>query len=397
MRGTSDGDQERRELVAVRAGVRRLYGPVLLSAVVGLWVLVALGVLGVLIDRPPTPTPAAAFEQWLVALPRIGVGDTLAVLGVLATVVIALSLTADGAPRREDAASDLGEPAALARDLFREEITVAASAMGMLAAFMGMLGLVDAAEAPATFSTGPVGEAVAILALASVLAAVAAMADRHSSVELRAVEADVRSHAVRRFEPRLRAAVGGPLPRRWAVRPVAALRRPAAWTTALGTGFAVAVELLARVRGGGAPAAPFLAGVLDVALLTALVLVTSAAMWWTLARRHARRAHRVRRRFSVADVPAATWWLSWAGAALVVVVWTFGTGAAIEGPAERLVAWAAVVALVLPVPLWAWLGGRREGLRRRLIAFGLLTDRVPALRESYSQALRMRAHTGPET
>lgn len=142
-RHSPGGSGERRELLAVRSGVRRLYGPVVVSALVALWLLVGIGLLGIVIDRPPLASPQAALEHWWVALPRIGVGDTLAVLALLATVVIALSLTGDGAPRRNGASPDLADPHALARDLFREEVTVAASAMGMLAAFMGVLGLTD--------------------------------------------------------------------------------------------------------------------------------------------------------------------------------------------------------------------------------------------------------------
>lgn len=396
-RHSPGGSGERRELLAVRSGVRRLYGPVVVSALVALWLLVGIGLLGIVIDRPPLASPQAALEHWWVALPRIGVGDTLAVLAVLATVVIALSLTGDGAPRRNGASPDLADPHALARDLFREEVTVAASAMGMLAAFMGVLGLIDAAEVPATFSTGPVGEAVAVLALAAVLAAVAAMADRNPSEEVRAVEAQVRAAALDRLEARLRVAVGGPVPRSWGRHPYLALRRPLGQAAQLAGGLALLVGVVVaflRAADDGLGRAVG-DGLVTTVGLTALALVASAATLRGIARHHGRTQHRVRRGLSVADVPVVTWWLVWTVLLLVVLVWAVEvTGAG--GPAgARLAAWAAIGALVLPVPLWVWRAARPGGLRRRLVLHGCLTDRVPALRETYSQALRVREHAGP--
>ena len=387
--GPRRGRDERRELLAVRAGVRRLYAPVVLSALIALGLLVGLGVLGIILDRPPLPTPGEAFAQWWIALPRIGVGDTLAALAVLATVVVALSLTGESAPHRGDGDTVHVDPAALARDLFREEITVAASTMGMLAAFMGVLGLLDSAEGSATFSTGPVGEAIAVLGLAVALAAVAAMADRHSSAEIRAVEAHVRDRALERLEERLARDVGGTVPRAWGLHPGLALRRPLTRTAWVAGTLAVLVGAgVLWLRGPVGTAENLVVAVVTAAVLLGLAL---AASWITLRAlaRALGRHDEMRRGLRIAAVPAVAWWLVW------VVVWLIDLSASTDDPVQRLTTWAAVGALVLPGPVWWWLAGRDAGLRRRLVLVGMLTERVPALRETYSQALRVRAHAGP--
>ncbi|NLF05325.1 MAG: hypothetical protein GX593_10055 [Actinomycetales bacterium] len=332
--------------------------------------------------RPSRPGRAGDEPRELAAV-RAGVRR------LYAPVVVALSLTGESAPQRSGEASVHTDPGALARDLFREEITVAASTMGMLAAFMGVLGLLDAADADATFSTGPVGEALAILGLAVALAAVAAMADRHSSAEIRAVEAHVRERALVDLDQRLSREVGGTVPRAWGLHPGRTLRRPlarAAWVAGV---LAVLVGAgAAWLRGPESAEEAVVVGAVTAAVLFGTALGASWISVRVLAR--VRGQHReLRRGIRVAAVPAVAWWLVW------VVVWLVDVGVSTPDPTVRLTTWAAAAALVVPFPVWWWFAARHPGPHRRLVLVGMLTERVPALRETYSQALRVREHTGP--